>query len=229
MARHPNAPRVQKKDEPDDVFVARLLQLTAWAKANTRLLVTAAAILVLIVLGGLHYRNVQHAQFVESELRLVEIRQTAMTGNRALVIQDIETLLVTYGSTRAADEARVLLARLYLEEGRPEDAIDAVRELSSQPGRPLGAPAAFLLAAAYEAMGDFETAESTYLRIADRADLPYQRREALDFAARIRLDQGDVDRAVELYERLLGMIADDSPERSFYEMRLAEARAMGRG
>lgn len=225
MARHPHARRKQK-DDPDDVFTARVLQLTAWAKNNTRLLVIAGAALVLLVLGGLYYRDFDRARTEQAELRLVEIQQTAMTGNRSLVIQDIETFLVTHGSTRAADEARLILGRLYLEEERPEDAVDVIATLASRPDRPLGAPAAFLLAAAHEAQDEIEKAEETYLHIADRAEMPYQQHQALDAAARIRIEGGEAGQAVELYERILDSIDEDSPERALYELRLAETQAL---
>lgn len=228
MARHPNARRTRQNDEPDDVFVARLLQLTAWARKHSRLLAVAGALLVVLIAGALQYRDIRLAAHERAEAELANIRQTAMTGNVALAIQDLETFLVTSGTTRAADEARILLARFYLEEGRYDEAGDAVAELARKPGQPLGASAAFLLAAAQEASGALDDAETTYLRIANNAALSFERREALDFAARIRLDRGDISRAVELYERLVGMVDAESPERAVYELRLAEAKAKAR-
>ena len=44
-------------------------------------------------------------------------------------------------------------------------------------------------------------------------------------AARIRADQGDASGAVELYERILADIDENSPDRGLLEMRIQELRS----
>jgi hypothetical protein len=55
--------------------------------------------------------------------------------------------------------------------------------------------------------------------------MAFQRREAIEQAARIREGEGDLAEAVRLYQRLVEMTQENSGERSIAELRLAEARA----
>lgn len=226
MTRHPAARRVhQDKAGPDDAFIARTLEFVAWAKSNTRTLIATGGAVILLVLAGGYYINFKQVQGEQAASQLNAVWQTAASGNNALAIRDLEGFIQTFASTNAADEARILLAKLYLEEGQPDKAMTTVQALASKPKEKLGASAAFLLGAAYEAAGDPEKAESTYLQIADRAEFDYQRREALDHAARIRMERGAVDQAAELFQRLLEMTPETSPERGLYELRLGELKA----
>ena len=47
-------------------------------------------------------------------------------------------------------------------------------------------------------------------------------RNALDAAARIRRDQGNLDGAVALYERLMDTFDEADPRRGLYRMRIQE-------
>jgi tetratricopeptide (TPR) repeat protein len=87
--------------------------------------------------------------------------------------------------------------------------------------------AAFLLAAAYEALKQPDRAEETYLKIADDAQFAFEQREALERAAGLRLQKGNPAGAIELYDRILKSLPDDSPDRPIYEMRIAEIRVAG--
>jgi len=89
---------------------------------------------------------------------------------------------------------------------------------------PLGLQVAVLLAKAHEERGRLEEAERLLLRVADRADLDFQVRDALDGAARLRVLEGNFIGAVELYQRILETIDEDAPERGIYEMRVGEFR-----
>ncbi len=231
MVRHPTARRVKRghASEPDDVFVARLLELTAWAREHARILTIVGVVLVLGISAGLYYRNVQATIRAQSETRLETVRQTVASGNTALAIRDLEQFVTTYKGTRAAEEARVLLGQVHLDAGQPQEALDAVNPLASSIGKGLGTSAAFVKAAAFEADGQAQSAESLYLQIAERARYDYERFQALDAAARVRMQGGNVTGAAELYERLLEILPDNDPERAVVELRLAEARASASG
>jgi predicted negative regulator of RcsB-dependent stress response len=227
MARHPSARRLPREQgDPDDVFVTRVLEATAWAKANARALVIGGAALLVLVVGALWYVQSQRTLREQASAQINEVRQSVLSGNRMLAIRDLETFLNRFGGAPAANEARLMLGQLYLEEGRVQEAKDAVSRLARSPGDAMGAPAAFLLAAAHEAANEPQDAEQVYLRIGERGRFDYQRREALDHAAQIRVRQGNPAGAAELYERLIAMTPEELPERSVFEMRLAEVRAM---
>jgi predicted negative regulator of RcsB-dependent stress response len=225
MIRHPTARRVHQQSTPDDALTERLLHLVLWGKKNVRTLSIAAVVVVLAVLTMTYSANMREARQVEASRQLNEVRQTALSGNHALAIRDIEAFIARFSGTTSADEARLLMAQVSLEDAQPEKAIEALQPLARKADTPLGTPAALLLAAAYEQSGNTAQAEATYLRIAEQAPMAFQRREAIEQAARIREGEGDLAEAVRLYQRLIEMTQENSGERSIAELRLAEARA----
>lgn len=226
MARHPTAGRVHRTaTTPDDAFIARVLEISAWAKTHSRALTIGIVALVAVVLVAAYVRNFQATARAAAESRFLAVQQTVASGNTALAIRDLEEFLATHGSSEVAKEARILLAQSYLIEGDPEKAIAAVDPVAKSIGEGLGTTAALLKAAALESAGRVDEAEALYLRIADRARFDYERVEALDAAARIRMDRGDAAGATQLYDRLLALSRDGSADAAVFEMRRAEARA----
>ncbi|MBI4410736.1 MAG: tetratricopeptide repeat protein [Gemmatimonadetes bacterium] len=225
MPKHPTAARVHKEASPDDAFIARVLETTAWARTHSRTLVIGGAVFVLAIAAVLYYRNYRSALREQSAVELLRVRQTAASGNIALARRDLETFIQRFSGTPSADEARLMLATVQLEMAQPDSAARTVGPLADDLDEPLGTSAAFLLAAAYEAQNKSGQAEATYLRIADEAEMPFERREALDAVGRLRLEGGNAAGAVQVYEQLVREAPEDTGERSLYEMRLAEARA----
>jgi len=224
-ARHPVARRIHREKAEEDAFIARLLELALWARNHSRAITTAVIVLVAAVALGIYYRNSRAAIANRATAELAQLQQTAASGNRALAIRELESFVNRFSGAPAAREGRVLLGQLQLEEGHAEQAIQALRPVADDLEDPLGAPAALLLGAAYEAAGRSGEAERVYLRVADQARFAFQRQDALYAAARIRQDRGDYAGAVALYDRLLGLLPADAPERNIFEMRRAEAAA----
>jgi predicted negative regulator of RcsB-dependent stress response len=224
--RHPTARRVHRPDTSgDDAFVTGVLETTAWAKQHQRALIIggiALAVIVAALVLWLHNRATTREQ---ANVQIAQVRTTVMMGNTELAIRELEMYLDAYGRTPAAAEARLLLARQYLLAGRGTEAGEVVRRLARNPGRPMGADAAFLLAASYEAAQEPHRAEDVYLRVADDGRFLYQRQEALDNVARIRIQRGDMAGAAQAYERLVEITPETNPDRQIFEMRLGEALA----
>lgn len=229
MTRHPASRRLHQQSTSEDALTERLLQIVLWVKNNLRLVIGGAAVILIAVLATVYSVNMRQARRAEASLRLNEVRQTVLSGNHALSIRDLEAYIARFSGTTSAEEARLLLAHVSLEDAQPATAIEVLGPLARKVGTPLGIPAAFLLGAAYEQNGDAAAAGKTYLRIVEEAPMEYQRREALEHAARIRVAEGDAASAVDLYRRLVGMTPENSPERSFAEMRLAEVSARAQG
>lgn len=225
MAKHPTSRRVHRDAETEDAFVARVVEYTEWARRHSRAVTVGAVVLVLLLAGFLYYQNYQTSLRNRAISRLTEIQQTAASGNAALAIRDLEGFLDSFGGTTAAGEARLMLAQLYLEGGRHQEAAEVVSPLAEDLDEPLGVSAAFLRAAAHEESDRGPDAERVYLRIAEGTDLAFQRERALSHAARIRMAAGNPAGAAELYRRLLDSVEEDDPQRGLYEMRLAEATA----
>jgi predicted negative regulator of RcsB-dependent stress response len=228
MARHhPTAHRIPRDAEPssDDVFVERVLETSAWAKENSRLLIVSATVVVLLLLGFLYYRSFTNRLRNSAEVQLSAIRPTVASGNAALAVRDLDAFVARFSNTPAAREARLLLGEAHLNAGQAQLAIDAVQPMANDLGDPLGVSAAFLLAGAHEAAAQPDQAVQAYTSIADDAPYDYQKVRALDAAARVRFEQGNPAAAVQLYDRILGILPIDSPERPVYQLRRGEASA----
>lgn len=227
MARHPTARRThrQRQDDPDDVFVGKVLETSVWAREHQRLLTIGLVVLALLILGFWWYRGNQQRIRDQAAIEIMQVRQTAQSGNPALTIRDAQAFIDRFGNTAVTPEARLLLGQAYLESNQPDQAIEAVSPLAGDLQSPSGVSAAMLTAAAHEAATRFDQAELVLLRIAERAPFDYQKIAALDNAARIRLEQSNPAGAAELYDRILQLLPEDSQDVSIYQMRRAEALA----
>jgi predicted negative regulator of RcsB-dependent stress response len=227
MTRHPTARRVHREDSaPDDVFVAGVLETSAWAKQHQRSLIIAGITLAVAIAALVLWLNHRSSLRERAAVELSQVRAGVMAGNPELAIRDLEQFLATYGGTPSGAEARLMLGRAYLDVGRTQDAIDIVRPTARKVGTDMGANATFLLAAAHEAAREPHRAEEAYLRVGNSGRFLFQRQEALDHAARIRLQRGDIAGAIQLYERLISMTPEADQDRQIFELRLGEARAL---
>lgn len=226
MTKHPTSRRGAHHGvaDSDDVFVTRMIELSAWAKAHTRTLVIGAIVLAIAIIGTWQYVEYRQAMTQRAGVELLEIRGTAASGNYPLASRDLEAFLERFGDTPSAPEARILLGQLYLAQNQPQQAIDALLPVQGEGDHLVTAAAGLLLAGAYEMANQLPEAERTYLEVAEQATLDYHRREALEDAARVRAQSGDTAGAIQLYDRLIALV-EQGPERDVYEMRRAELEA----
>ncbi|HSH45803.1 MAG TPA: tetratricopeptide repeat protein [Longimicrobiales bacterium] len=205
--------------------MAGVERFSTWARENSRVLITTAVVLTLLVAGAIYYNSVKRGVESEAAIRFSNLQGTLASGNTQLAIRDLQEFLAGFGDTRTGEQARLVLAELLLSEDRPQEALETLQELDTNPARPQGLAAAQLIAAAYEAAGETGQAVDTYLEIADRARFDFERREALADAARVTLQGGDPGAAAALYEDVLDTFEEGEQGRGYYEMWLAEARA----
>ena len=227
MARHPTSSRVHRdsKDGPDDAFVSGVERSVAWGRKHQRALITGAIALAVLVAGVLYYVNYQRTLENQAAARFTELQGTIASGNTQLALRDLQAFVDRFGSTDAGAQARVILGDILVQQGQPDEAVGVLQDMADDAGDPLGVAAARIKAAAHEALGEHDQAVSIYVRIADAARFPFQAREALADAARVRLQNGDADAAADLYQRVVNTFEDDDAGRGYYEMWLAEARA----
>ncbi len=226
MAKHPTSSRVHREEKaPDDAFVATIKRGYTWGRENRRILAVVLAILLVAAIGTFWFVSQQRQLESQAAARLNEVQQSVASGNPQLAIRDLQSYLDRFGSTKTADQARLVLASILIEQEQIQEAIAALGDLPDDLDTPFGLAAARLKAAAYEEGGDTDQAVSTHLRIADSARFPYERREALSDAARLRMQNGEPGRAADLYQRVVSMFDEDAPERGYYEVWLAEAQA----
>ena len=222
MTRHPTARRVHRPDAgPDDAFVANVLETSVWAREHARTLIIAVVAVVVVAVAAIAIVVQRRSSFEGASRDLVPLRALIQNGQSEQAIPQLEAYLQKHGGAKPAAEARLLLAGQYLAAGQAQKALDAVEPI----GDPVAVNAAFLRAAAYEGLEEPHRAEEIFLAIGADAPFNFQKYDALDGAARLRLDRNDAAGAVELYQRLLDLTPATEAVRQVWEMRLAEARA----
>ena len=230
MTKHPAARRVHRASTDEDTFVAGVLESSVWARDHGRNLVIAGVFAFVLLASGLYYRNYRATLRERAASELAQVRATVQSGNTQLAKQDLDRFVGRFGNTPAGAEAKLLLAQVQLQGNEAPKSIVTLKPLADDVESPLGYSAAILLAAAHETAKQPEEAERVLLRIADKARFAFQKREALDRAARIRQDRGNPAGAIELYERVLATFDGEdeqeiAAEKNAYQMRLAELKA----
>jgi predicted negative regulator of RcsB-dependent stress response len=226
MTRHPTARRVHRQpDAPDDAFVAGVLETSAWARQHQRKLIIGGVLAAVILISLVLWLNNRATQRERAAVELSQVRAIAMSGNTALAIRELEDYVARFGGTPSGAEGRLLLARNYMDAGQYQQAASTAQPLARDVGTDMGVNAAMLLGAAQEAAQDPQRAEETYLRAGNGARFLFQRQEALDQVARLRLQRGDVAGAVQMYQRIIELTPLENPDRQVFELRLGEAQA----
>jgi len=225
--RKPGTGRRKVRDpvETEDAFVARAFEVSTWVQRNRRLATFGIVALVLAAAALLYYRNYRQTLNQQAAAQLEQIQQRIDAGDQVGAVPDLQVFLQRFGSTAFAGEARLTLGQVTAEMGDPAAAAEILEPVAGDVTVPIGAQAASLLASIYEDSGNLQAAEALYLRLADRAELSFQVRDALADAARLRAARGDVEGAVALYDRLLSQLDEDDPSRGVVEMRRAELLA----
>jgi len=218
-------PSQSQQGEPDDVFIARVLDIGQWARANQQLMTVLAVLVVIGVAGVVYYGNYRRSLNAQAASQLEGVHQSIAIDDVQGARDQLVTFLERFSGTAFEGEARLLLGELYLSSGQAQQAIAVLAPLGAAPREPIELQGGVLLAKAYEQDERWEEAQRTYLAVADRSELQFQIEESLASAARIRAAEGDVEGALQLYGRLLEEIEEDNPLRGHYQMRIAELRA----
>ncbi len=225
----PRAIAREKKKETvstEDVMAVRLLQWASWASRNSRVVILGAVVVIAIGAGIWYFIDYQRSVTQQAAVELEALRSTAVIGSREEAVASLNTFIQRFGGTVYADEARLMLGRLSLDQRDWQAAIDVLEPAAGRnPDTPLGFGAAMLLANAYEGHGDPNRAAEILSAAASGARYGFQRHQALEEQARVLVDAGDYDGAVSAYEAILEEVAaGDLADR--IRARLAEARAL---
>lgn len=213
----------------EDTFVAATLEATNWARKHQTAL-TLGIVLVVVGVGALvYYGRFRDTLNLTAAAQLEELQLRMDGGDNAGARSDLQLFIERFAGTPSEGEARIALAHVATVLEEPEIATEALVPLAQDISSPLGAQAAAMLAAVYEDAGNRDAARALYLRLADRAQLGFQVREALADAARLAHEEGDDNDALELYDRLLAEMEDGTAgpaEINEVEMRRAEVAAV---
>ena len=227
--RHPGSRRTYQEPstDPDDIFIARVLEVGNWARGNQQLVTILGVVAVIAVAGVVYYNGYRETLGAQAAEQIESVHQSIVLQDTEGAKNELITFLERFSGTAYEGEARLLLGDLYLQTADAQQARQVLEPLGASPRDPIEFQGAALLGAAYEEEGRMEDAQATYLRIADRAELVFQVRNALSSAARIRVSQGDGAGAIELYERALGTFEANEPARGVFELRIQELRTAG--
>lgn len=226
MAKHPTSSRVHRdEDVPDDAFVSTVRRVITWAQENRRQVTIWGTVVAILAAAGVWFVSQQRSLDAAAATRFTQVQQSVASGNAQLAIRDLRSFLDTFGGTSTADQARLTLADLLIGQDQAQEAIEALGDLPDRLDAPFGLAAARMNAAALESVERYDDAVQAYRQIARNARFPYQRREALADAGRVRMQHGDAAAAVPIFEELVATFDEDAPGRGYYELWLAEARA----
>jgi len=223
--KHPSSRRKpQTPHEQDDAFVAGIIDFSEWSRTHRQALTLIGIVVMVLLASGIYYLRFQQTLVTQAVNRLEDIHRTISISAFEDAKTQLSTFLDQFSGTDQAREAVILLGRLHLEAGDAAVAINVLERADLGFRDPIGVQANSLLARAYENQGRWPDAEATFLEVADRAEFDFERRRALDSAARARRRQQDHEGAAELYERILETFEENDPAKGVYELRLAEVR-----
>lgn len=225
MAKKKRPPPQERRTPPgtaDDAFTARILEFTVWARERTHVLVIGVAAIVLLVVGTVVWLDQRSQRMDQAANQLEQIQQIVFFEEPAAARAQLRTYLGQFGGTPYAVEARLLLAELLLDDNDPAEAARVLEEVAPSHRDPLRIQATILLGSAYEQAERWDRAAEVYRGLHRNAEFSFQRRDAGERLSQILLVQGDTASAREVLEGILADLDPDSPERGYYEMRLAE-------
>lgn len=218
-------PRGPDPQAGEDAFLAGTVRAWEWIQNNLRIVLVGAAALAIVALGVLYYVNFKATVQEQAAADLAALRMAVSSPEQA--VPQLEAYIERFEGTGAADEARLLLGRLYLDTWRPDEAAAALEAVKQPPGHPVGYAAALLLANARQAAGDTAAALSTWRSLGEAARFAFQRRDALSEVARILAARGELEEAAGILEQIAAEAAEaDRPEEAgMYRIRLGELNA----
>jgi predicted negative regulator of RcsB-dependent stress response len=207
----------------DDAMALRAAELSAWARKNVRMIITVAAVALVVVGGLLVWKFTQSQRKAAAAERFLAL-STNPAMHTAAGSRTMETFISQYDGTTEADEARLMLAQERMNSGNPREAIRFLEPVAS--GRsPISAQASMMLGSAYVQAGQRAQAIAAYERAAEKSKLQYQKFEALGQAALQHEQAGNTQGALALYQRMLDETEAGSAQATVIEMRMTEVQA----
>lgn len=219
--------QLQGKLDSDDAMAIRAAELSAWARRNARLIIGIAAVALVVVGGLLVWKYQQSAKRAQAGERLL-----AMSANPALMTaagtRELEQFINQFDGTPEADEARLRLAQSLLDQGQTRPAMTHLQRVSGGRGE-LAVQALMMLGSAQAQAGDRAAAIRSYTQAAERAEMKYQKFEALGQAALHHEAGGNHKAAADIYRGLLNESEEGTQQATVIEMRMTEALARSGG
>jgi len=179
-------------------------RLVAWLKANQKLLAIAGGVVAGIVLitWFLSVSSARKEAFARAQLEQAWAAQDG--GNLPQAASELQRVATTYAGTRAAHEAVLSLNQTRLLLGQAQLAVDDVRRyLDRNPPAWAQTRAYVLLGTGLENLSRPAEAAAAYDAAVERADMDFEKADALVSAARAWEAAGNRDQAVARLRRVV--------------------------
>ena len=202
--------------DPETVF--------EWFRANTRLFVIGAVVVIAAALGFWFYTQSRRIRIQNSERTLMSAQQALAQNNLPLAQTDLQTIVTRYPGTPAGRQAALLLARIHYDEQRYREGIQVLERVIDERGIGSARPALqALIADGHVELGQPAEAAASYRQAAEATPFESDRDVYLSQAARSLVAAGDSAAAIEIWRQLA---ADpQSPVSAEAKVRLGELTA----
>lgn len=195
--------------------------LIEWGQRNARALAIGAITVVVVLAIGLFARSASARKEANAGRDLAAAQRAVVSGNAALAQSDLQRLVQRYDGTKAAIQARMLLAQVMFDQGKADSGLAVLRDIDS-PG-PFAASYHAIMAAGLEQSGKLTEAAAAYLRASETAISKPDRAAHRADAARVYQAAGNVEEAKGIWTDLA---ADDAgPMAGEAKVRLGELNA----
>ena len=196
--------KVRKKDLKEDRFVKATLQTKTFLEENYKQVVIAAIVILalFIVFILYHYVNSQKNREAIGLLGIAEIEFANQNYQQS--INRLKTLNQDYGNTDAAIQGRFLLANIYFQQKKYDQAAVLFEEfIDSNSGNNILLSSAMAgLAACYEVNNNFDEAAALYQDAAKVADA-YTEGDTYTYLAGICYKKsGKIEEAKKLFNQI---------------------------
>jgi len=138
-----------------------------WFRTNSRQVGIGTILVVAVALGTWLWRGANQKKEANAGRSVSEAERAFSSGNMALAQSDLQKALQRYGGTKAALQARLLLAQTYYTQKKPAEGLKVLDEVSD-PGLFVTSFHA-IRAAGLEESGKNAEAAAEYLKAAETA------------------------------------------------------------
>lgn len=202
-------------------FDERAESMMDWGRQNAKVISIVAVVVAAAIAIWVIYSKTEATKNARAEAALSSARQTYALGNLPLARTDLTALTGRYGGTSAAAQARVLLAQIAFDQGKPADGLKAL-EGASESG-PAGAAVIAMRAAGYSQEGKYDEAAKAYLDAANHVSADAEKHRYQAQAALAYATGGKKDEAVKIWRDLLA--SQDTFYSQEAQLRLGELTA----
>jgi predicted negative regulator of RcsB-dependent stress response len=181
-------------------FDGRADSMMDWARANSKPLGVAVAVVALAVIVWFATKQWSEKREDAAEVALSRARQSYAQGNLPLAQTDLRRVIARFGGSSAGSQATMLLAQTYYEQGKADSGLKVLNDgKASGPDK-----AAFesLKAAGLEQQKKYAEAAETYRGAAAMTDAKIAKDRYMADAARALTSGGNKAEAAKIWQSL---------------------------